>query len=71
MASTGVLYGIIGALGVVVVGGGLYIAKQEGVFGPSDPLYTGAGTYAFRARIRNVTNGAASAYSIAASIGLH
>lgn len=33
MASTGVLYGIIGALGVVVVGGGLYIAKQEGIWG--------------------------------------
>ena len=30
MASNGALYGIIGALGVVVVGGGLYIAKQEG-----------------------------------------
>jgi len=36
MASNGALYGIIGALGVVVVGGGLYIAKQEGAFGPSD-----------------------------------
>jgi len=33
MASTGVLYGIIGALGAVVVSGGLYIAKQEGAFG--------------------------------------
>jgi tetratricopeptide (TPR) repeat protein len=30
MASSGVLYGIIGALGVAVIGGGLYIAKQEG-----------------------------------------
>ena len=30
MASNGALYGIIGALGVAVVGGGLYIAKQEG-----------------------------------------
>ena len=36
MASNGTLYGIIGALGVVVVGGGLYIAKQEGAFGPPD-----------------------------------
>ena len=36
MAGNGALYGIIGALGVAVVGGGLYIAKQEGVFGPSD-----------------------------------
>jgi tetratricopeptide (TPR) repeat protein len=34
MTNTGVLYGIIGALGVVVVGGGLYIAKQEGAFSP-------------------------------------
>lgn len=36
MASNGALYGIIGAMGIVVVGGGLYIAKQEGAFGPSD-----------------------------------
>jgi hypothetical protein len=35
MANSGALYGIIGALGVAVVGGGLYIAKQEGAFGPS------------------------------------
>jgi tetratricopeptide (TPR) repeat protein len=35
MASNGALYGIIGALGVAVVGGGLYIAKQEGAFGPA------------------------------------
>jgi len=35
MAGNGALYGIIGALGVVVVGGGLYIAKQEGAFGPA------------------------------------
>ena len=32
MAGNGALYGIIGALGVAVIGGGLYIAKQEGVF---------------------------------------
>ena len=36
MASNGALYGIIGALSVVVVGGGLYIAKQEGVFDSSN-----------------------------------
>jgi hypothetical protein len=40
MASTGVLHGIIGALGVVVVGGGLYIAKQEGAF--SQPMTAAA-----------------------------
>ena len=32
MANNGMLYAIIGALGVAVVGGGLYIAKQEGAF---------------------------------------
>ncbi len=32
MASTGALSGIIGVLSVVVVGGGLHIAKQEGAF---------------------------------------
>lgn len=36
MASNGVLYGVIGALGAAVLGGGLYIAKQEGAFSPSD-----------------------------------
>jgi hypothetical protein len=35
MASNGTLYGIIGALGLAVVGGGLYIAKQQGVFDPT------------------------------------
>ena len=35
VASTGALYGIIGALGAVVVGGGLYVAQQNGAFGPS------------------------------------
>ena len=35
MANNGTLYGIIGALAVVVVGGGLYIAKDNGAFGPS------------------------------------
>ena len=32
MADNSALYGIIGALGVVVVGGGAYIAKQHGAF---------------------------------------
>jgi len=36
MASNAALYGIIGALSVTVVGGGLYIAKQEGAFGSPD-----------------------------------
>jgi tetratricopeptide (TPR) repeat protein len=35
MANNGALYGIIGALGVVVVVGGLYIAKENGAFDPS------------------------------------
>lgn len=40
MVGNGALYGIIGALGVAVVGGGLYIAKQEGAFGPSTAAVT-------------------------------
>src|SRR6185503_4370706 len=36
VATNGALYGIIAALGVVAVGGGVYIAKQEGAFGPPD-----------------------------------
>lgn len=36
MATNGALYGIIAALGVVAVGSGVYIAKQEGAFGPPD-----------------------------------
>jgi len=35
LAGNGALYGIIGALGVIVVGGGAYIANQNGAFGPS------------------------------------
>jgi hypothetical protein len=35
MANTGVLYAVIGGLGVAVVGGGLYIAKQSGAFDAS------------------------------------
>ena len=33
--ANGVLYGIIGALSVVVVGGGVYVAKQHGAFDPA------------------------------------
>ncbi len=32
MASNGMLYGLVGALGVAVVGGGLYIANDKGAF---------------------------------------
>ncbi|MBS0549325.1 MAG: hypothetical protein JSR24_16345, partial [Proteobacteria bacterium] len=32
MAGNGPLYGIIGALGVAVIGGGLYIANDKGAF---------------------------------------
>ena len=34
--ANGVVYGIIGVLSVAMVGGGLYIAKQQGAFEPSD-----------------------------------
>jgi hypothetical protein len=44
--------------------------STNAVFGPSDPLYIGAGTYAFRARLRKSSNGKASGYSTAASVGL-
>lgn len=37
MASNGVLYGIIGALGGVVIAGGAYIAQQQGGFGIPAP----------------------------------
>lgn len=37
MASNGALYGVIGALGVVVVAGGAYVAQQNGAFGPITP----------------------------------
>jgi hypothetical protein len=37
VASNGTLYGIIGALGVVAIGGGLYIAKQEARSGQRRP----------------------------------
>ena len=42
MADNSALYGIIGALGIVVVGGGAYIAKQHGAFDP--PATTAAVT---------------------------
>ncbi|HYD05957.1 MAG TPA: hypothetical protein VEC60_09530, partial [Reyranella sp.] len=41
MAGNAALYGIIGALGVVVVGGGLYIAKQEGIFSQTAAVTAG------------------------------
>lgn len=40
MAGNGALYGIIGALGVIVVGGGAYMAQQNGLFGPSSSTTT-------------------------------
>jgi streptogramin lyase len=39
-------------------------------FGPGDPLYVGAGTYSFRARLRKVSNGAASGYSAPKAVTL-
>ena len=38
MASNGMLYGLVGALGVAVVGGGLYIANDKGAFSTSAPV---------------------------------
>jgi hypothetical protein len=35
VANNSILYGLVGALGVVVVGGGLYIAKENGAFAPA------------------------------------
>lgn len=35
MANTSVLYGVIGALAVIVAGGGVYVAKQHGAFDPA------------------------------------
>jgi hypothetical protein len=42
----------------------------DGSFGPADPLWTGAGTYRFRARLRNVSSGAASGFSALHAIAL-
>ncbi len=46
------------------------VTSQTATFGPSDPLWAGTGTYQFRARMRNVTNGKASGYSAAKAITL-
>lgn len=37
MAGNGPLYGVIGALGVAVIGGGLYIANEKGAFTATAP----------------------------------
>lgn len=37
MANTSALYGVIGALGVVVAGGGVYVAREHGVFDAAPP----------------------------------
>ena len=42
----------------------------SGLFSSSDPLWVGAGKYSFRARLRQVSSGAASGYSAAKSIAL-
>jgi hypothetical protein len=41
LANNGALYGIIGGLMVVVLGGGLYIAKENGALGPSSTTTAG------------------------------
>ena len=41
-----------------------------GSFGPSDPLWAGAGLYKFEARLRNASSGAASGFSAAHGITL-
>jgi len=46
------------------------VATLNGVFGSSDPLWVGPGRYAFRARLRQLTTGAASGYSPVASISI-
>jgi len=42
MASNGMLYGLVGALGVAVVGGGLYIANDKGAFSTPAPVVAAA-----------------------------
>jgi len=42
MASNGMLYGLVGALGVAVVGGGLYIANDKGAFSTAAPVVAAA-----------------------------
>ena len=44
MANNGPLYGIIGALGVAVIGGGLYIANDKGAFTAPPPAVATAPT---------------------------
>ncbi len=46
------------------------VTSQTATFGPSDPLWAGTGTYRFRARMQNMTNGKASGYSNAKAITL-
>jgi hypothetical protein len=41
-----------------------------GSFGPADPLWAGAGTYRFQARLRNMSSGAASGFSAPHAIAL-
>jgi streptogramin lyase len=45
-------------------------SATKAMFGPSDPLYIGTGSYAFRARLRKSSNGKASGYSSSASVAL-
>jgi hypothetical protein len=35
LANNNILYGLVGALGVIVIGGGVYIAKENGAFAPA------------------------------------
>jgi len=46
------------------------VTELNGVFGPSDPLWVGPGTYSFRSRLRQASTGAASGYSGPGSISL-
>jgi streptogramin lyase len=46
------------------------VTSLSGAFTPSDPLWVGSGKYSFEARVRQVSSGAASGYSPAASIRL-
>lgn len=47
------------------------VSSQDAVFGPSDPLWAGTGTYKFRARLRQLTTNDAAGFSAAKSIALH
>lgn len=46
------------------------VTDLNGVFGPNDPMWAGPGRYSFRARLRQVSTGAASGYSAAKAISL-